>query len=60
MNNDTLLNIASEFETPLYVYDAESIKNQYQNLISAFPEKTKFFYACKALTKICRTAGRKS
>ena len=33
MNNDTLLNIASEFGTPLYVYDAESIKNQYQNLI---------------------------
>ena len=52
MNNDTLLNIASEFGTPLYVYDAESIKNQYQNLISAFPEKTKFFYACKALTNI--------
>ena len=52
MNNNILLNIASEFGTPLYVYDAESIKNQYQNLISAFPEKTKFFYACKALTNI--------
>ena len=52
MNNNILLNIASEFGTPLYVYDAESIKNQYHNLISAFPEKTKFFYACKALTNI--------
>lgn len=42
MNNDTLLNIASEFGTPLYVYDAESIKNQYQNLISAFPKRQNF------------------
>lgn len=52
MNNQTLLNIAQEFGTPVYVYDAESIKNQYNKLTSSFSDNTKFFYACKALTNI--------
>jgi diaminopimelate decarboxylase len=52
MNNENLLKAAKEFGTPLYVYDAESIKNQYQKLVGAFSRKTRFFYAAKALTNI--------
>ena len=45
--------IASEFETPAYVYHAERIKEQYGLLKSAFKTSdTRFFYACKALTNI--------
>jgi len=48
-----LLTIAKEFGTPLYVYDAESIKLQFNKLISAFPKtKIKLKYAAKALTNI--------
>ena len=31
MTNQDLLNIAQEFGTPVYVYDADSIKTQYEN-----------------------------
>ena len=45
--------VANEYGTPLYVYHAEKIASQYQNLLSHFYEKnTRFFYACKALTNI--------
>jgi diaminopimelate decarboxylase len=44
---------ANEYGTPLYVYHAEKIASQYQNLLSNFSsEHTRFFYACKALTNI--------
>ena len=48
------LNAAAEkFGTPLYVYHAEKIEQQYQNLLAHFEStQTKFFYACKALTNI--------
>ena len=52
MTNQDLLNIAQEFGTPVYVYDAESIENQYEKLKTSFSEQTKFFYACKSLTNI--------
>ncbi|MBS1668755.1 MAG: diaminopimelate decarboxylase [Bacteroidetes bacterium] len=45
--------IANQFGTPVYVYHAEKIKEQYQKLLSAFEgTNTRFFYACKALTNI--------
>jgi diaminopimelate decarboxylase len=48
-----LLETAQTFGTPLYVYDAETIKRQYEKLVSAFPEvKLKVKYACKALNNI--------
>jgi diaminopimelate decarboxylase len=48
-----LINIADEFGTPLYVYDADKIKEQYTKLTTAFRNTdTVFFYACKALTNI--------
>lgn len=52
MNNQNLLAIAKEFGTPTYVYDAESIKIQYEKLTSSFHKTTRFFYACKALSNI--------
>lgn len=48
-----LVKIAGEFGTPLYVYDADKIKEQYAKLTSAFQETDAvFFYACKALSNI--------
>lgn len=48
-----LIAAANQFGTPLYVYHAERIKEQYGKLISAFSgSKVKFFYACKALTNV--------
>ena len=52
MTNKDLLKIADEFGTPVYVYDVESIKVQYEKLTSSFTKNTKFFYAAKALTNI--------
>lgn len=53
LTNEFLLQVANEFGTPLYVYHAEKIKEQYEKLTSAFSIlDTKFFYASKALTNI--------
>jgi diaminopimelate decarboxylase len=48
-----LIAVANEFGTPVYVYHAEKIKEQYEKLSSAFSGiDTRFFYASKALTNI--------
>ncbi len=48
-----LIAIAEEYGTPLYIYHAEKIKEQYEKLQNAFYNtNTVFFYACKALTNI--------
>jgi diaminopimelate decarboxylase len=48
-----LLAAAAEFGTPLYVYQADTIRAQYHKLTSAFSgHPTRFFYACKALTNV--------
>lgn len=52
MKNKDLLKIAQEYGTPVYVYDVESIREQYEKLASSFSENTRFFYAAKALTNI--------
>lgn len=58
-----VLDICREFDTPLYVYDAEKIVSQYQNLIKAFEGvNIRIKYATKALTnqailKVLRKAG---
>jgi diaminopimelate decarboxylase len=50
---DQLKQIANEFGTPVYVYHAEKIKEQYERLLNAFTgADAKFFYAAKALTNI--------
>ena len=51
--HDHLIQIANEFGTPVYVYHAEKIKEQYEKLNNAFKGcNARFFYACKALTNI--------
>ena len=53
ISNEQLLAAAREFGTPLYVYHAEKITEQYQTLQNAFTGVyARFFYACKALTNI--------
>jgi diaminopimelate decarboxylase len=54
MKNATLLNIAKEFGSPVYVYDAHKIESQYKRLTLAFNKvkQVKINYAVKALSNI--------
>jgi diaminopimelate decarboxylase len=53
INNSTLLEIADELSTPLYVYHGEKIIDQYQRLKNAFPGvNVHLHYALKALNNI--------
>jgi diaminopimelate decarboxylase len=54
MKNETLLNIAKEFGSPVYVYNASKIEAQYKRLTSAFSKvkQLKINYAVKALSNI--------
>ncbi|MBL0334830.1 MAG: diaminopimelate decarboxylase [Chitinophagaceae bacterium] len=53
LTNEQLKQIAARFGSPVYVYHAERIKEQYENLLHAFSgTDTRFFYAAKALTNI--------
>jgi len=52
MNHAQLLQIATDFGTPTYMYDTTVIARQYDRLKKAFSKNTKFFYAAKALTNI--------
>ena len=53
LTNQQLTSIAQEFGTPVYVYHANTITQQYNNLSAAFAgQDVKIFYACKALTNI--------
>lgn len=53
LSNEQLRNIATEFGTPVYVYNANRITEQFQQLKQAFnSDKVSFFYACKALTNL--------
>ena len=53
LNPQQLVQIANEFGTPVYVYHAERIAEQYSKLQIAFKNcNARFFYACKSLTNI--------
>ena len=53
LNSQQLVQIANEFGTPVYVYHAERISEQYSKLQIAFKNcNARFFYACKSLTNI--------
>lgn len=53
MSPSLLLRAAQEYGTPLYVYDADKIKEQYGKLTHAFRDSNVvIYYACKALTNI--------
>jgi len=64
MTNTQLLKIAKDFGSPVYVYNSETITQQYKRLTSAFNKvkKVKLNYAVKALSnisilKLMRTLG---
>jgi len=54
MEQSHLAAIANKQEGPLYVYDGEKIKKQYNRLTTAFNkvEKLRINYACKALSNL--------
>lgn len=54
MKRTTLLKLASDFGSPLYVYDTDIITNQYKRLTNSFSsvKNLRLNYACKALSNI--------
>jgi len=53
LTHQQLTDIANEFGTPVYVYHAERIGDQYKKLQKAFKNcNARFFYACKSLTNV--------
>ena len=54
MNNSILKSIAEKHKCPVYVYDGNKIKIQYERLTNAFSgiKKLRINYACKALSNI--------
>ncbi len=53
LSKEQLISVANEFGTPVYVYHAEKIAEQYKKLQTSFSKcDAKFFYACKSLTNI--------
>lgn len=54
MDNNQLLEVVSTYGSPLYVYDAQKITNQYRRLTNAFKqvENLRIHYAVKALNNI--------
>ena len=53
ISHEQLIAAANQFGTPLYVYHAERIKEQYDRLKQSFAEtEARFFYAAKALTNL--------
>ncbi|MEM5539529.1 diaminopimelate decarboxylase [Olleya sp. AS48] len=54
MQNNQLLQIAKDFDSPIYIYDADKIAQQYNRLTSAFKsvKQLKINYAVKALSNI--------
>ena len=54
MQSQDLLQLTSQFGSPLYVYDAEKIQSQYNRLTTAFSkvERLRINYAVKALSNV--------
>ena len=53
LSHAQLSRIAAEFGTPVYIYHAEKIREQYEKISNAFRNvNARFFYASKALTNI--------
>ena len=61
LTQQQLTEIANEFGTPVYVYHAERIAEQYKKLQKAFKAcDARFFYACKSLTNVNISLPNKS
>lgn len=55
LNSEVIKNIANRYGTPVYAYDADKIKTQYDCLNKCLPENFEIFYSMKAnpLLGIC-------
>ena len=52
LSKEQLIDIAKEFGTPVYIYHAEKIEEQLNELNNAFKDcKAKFFYACQSFNQ---------
>lgn len=47
-----VLPLAETYGTPLYLYDGDHIRRQYQRLVQAFGKRARFKYACKSNTNL--------
>ena len=53
LSKKQLIEAAEEFGTPLYIYNTNTIQEQYEKLNTSFKTcNARFFYACKALSNI--------
>lgn len=53
LSGEYLVQLARQYGTPLYVYHAEKIRQQFERLTTSFENaNATFFYACKALTNV--------
>lgn len=53
LSREFLIDLADKYGSPLYVYNADKIKEQFVRLKQAFTDAdATFFYACKALTNV--------
>lgn len=53
LESSSLIEIANQFGSPVYIYHAEKIEEQYLKLTHAFKDcNAKIFYACKSLTNV--------
>ncbi len=53
LSREYLISLADKYGSPLYVYNADKIKDQFRRLTKAFENTdATFFYACKALTNV--------
>mgnify|MGYP007000165273 CR=1 len=54
MENTVLTSIANQFESPIYVYDADKMEHQYKRLTEAFQNvpQLRINYAVKALSNV--------
>lgn len=53
MTSEILMKAAAKYETPLYIYDAQKIRSQYNRLANAFDGlPVKLHYAMKALNNV--------
>jgi diaminopimelate decarboxylase len=62
LSKETLLSAVNEYGSPIYVYDAQQLKESYMELRNALPECVDIFYALKvnpntSLVKMIRSYG---
>lgn len=52
LNTNHTIHLVEKYGTPLFIYDTEVFKKQFNNLKNHFPTNATIFYACKALSNL--------